>query len=1085
MKYKQRLIAVILGTVLSIAAIAVFRSLSVGETFFIRSHLHAHPLCKPFVSHVTSDWTVDSIYDDLNFTYNPSDGIYIVHEKGNVPKLTENVHSEPLQIVVVPHSHNDPGWLWTFDNYYYIRTKSILTNTVNFLKNHKDFRMIWTETVFLDKWWKESSKSMTSAFRELVQGGQIEILSGGWVSVDEATTHYTAVLDQLIEGHLWIKEHLGIFPNTSWSIDPFGYSTTLPYLWKQAGMKNMAILRIHGAVKSYMGNRNLLTFRWRQPWDNDGIHDINCHVEPYTLYNIECSCGPDTNICRRLDFSKYGGLEDRITIGNDDNAKEISFNEYVEHVVKQYKRKASLYKHNVILMPHGDDFRYIEDYDFKVNYDNMKKVMEYVNNRKDFNVHMRFGSVGEYFQILHSQIGQSKSPEVSLSGDFFTYSDKENDYWSGYFTTRPFDKRMIRELMELLKTTEIFTSLFYAYLLQTTNIVDSEWEKDWKSIQLARRAHSLLQHHDAITGTSAADTVDDFEFRIHQAIGVVIDTIQNSVTKILSPGSHTNMPDFKLIKHLLSPKHQLTTSTIAISSGNISVLIMNPYSKSRREITTIKVDSFDIEIYDSQNKPVMYQISPSWLSYDTISMRGFDISFSIDVPPLGLKVYTLRRKSADSNLAKQQKDMFVNIVSLKGNKLNSKSIIFPISKEIKTESPSFFELENKFLIATFHKDTGALQKVCKKETKQCTDVKVDFFRYFGKNSNAYCFNADDKEEGLLHQVKSVNVVNGKYKSEVRIHHELFTHTVTLYNMDDIQGKYLHIENNATLKYPKDKDTELMMRISTSIRNNDMRYFTDSNGFQMVTRKTRTSLPIGANFYPMSSMTVLEGSDVRMTLHSAQPLGVGSFSTGSLEVMLDRIPMSFGKGLDESVTDIKPAQSKFSLQFEYYSSRQDIKRDFSKYQLHPSLVSHVTNDLLQNPLLHLYSVSSATFKVKELSFLDTAYFPCDIAFGNFRTILSESAKYLGTGLTLHRRAASCELSDNDVVEKMCSASQTLDLSKSFVDLEVDKIKSESLSHLYEKEYKQSIRPMELESYQIKWKKESSLNYFKAQMNDDSV
>jgi hypothetical protein len=75
---------------------------------------------------------------------------------------------------------------------------------------------------------------LTSFGFHLVKSGKIEILSGGWVSVDEATTHYTAVLDQLIEGHLWLKEHLGVYPNISWSIDPFGYSASLPYLWKKA-----------------------------------------------------------------------------------------------------------------------------------------------------------------------------------------------------------------------------------------------------------------------------------------------------------------------------------------------------------------------------------------------------------------------------------------------------------------------------------------------------------------------------------------------------------------------------------------------------------------------------------------------------------------------------------------------------------------------------------------------------------------------------------------------------------------------------------------------------------------------------------
>ena len=53
------------------------------------------------------------------------------------------------------------------------------------------------------------------------------------VMTDEANVDLFGMVDQLIEGHQWIRNTLNITtPRSSWSVDPFGHGGTFPYILK-------------------------------------------------------------------------------------------------------------------------------------------------------------------------------------------------------------------------------------------------------------------------------------------------------------------------------------------------------------------------------------------------------------------------------------------------------------------------------------------------------------------------------------------------------------------------------------------------------------------------------------------------------------------------------------------------------------------------------------------------------------------------------------------------------------------------------------------------------------------------------------
>jgi alpha-mannosidase II len=255
------------------------------------------------------------------------------------PKQQQN---GSLQVFLIPHTHLDPGWIWTVEEYYQKQVKNILDNLVIKMSEYKDMTFVWAEAIFLDIWWRETTEENRKMFKDLVKRGQVEIVNGGWVAPDEASTHYFAIIDLYIEGHQWVLKHLGVKPRTGWSPDPFGHSATFPYIFSRSGIKEMVIVRIHDAIKERLRTERNVELRWRQSWDlrSDRTETL-CHIMPYLYNSFHYSCGPNSAVCATYDFKNKGQL---IT---DQNVQK-----YAEQLAEQFHQKSQLFRHNV-LIPYG------------------------------------------------------------------------------------------------------------------------------------------------------------------------------------------------------------------------------------------------------------------------------------------------------------------------------------------------------------------------------------------------------------------------------------------------------------------------------------------------------------------------------------------------------------------------------------------------------------------------------------------------------------------------------------------------------------------------------------------------------------
>ncbi|XP_032618489.1 alpha-mannosidase 2 isoform X2 [Chelonoidis abingdonii] len=931
------------------------------------------------------------VYNILPFD-NPDGGVW---KQGFDITYNENEwDDEPLQVFVVPHSHNDPGWLKTFDDYFRDQTQHILNNMVVKLQEDNNRKFMWSEISYFSKWWDGIDSQKKDAVKRLIEDGQFEIVTGGWVMPDEASAHYFALIDQLIEGHQWLEKTLGVKPKSGWAVDPFGHSPTMTYLLKRSGFSNMVIQRVHYSVKKYFATQKTLEFFWRQNWDLGSSTDILCHMMPFYSYDVPHTCGPDPKICCQFDFKRLPGGRvscpwrvppEAIHPGNIQHRAWM--------ILDQYRKKSKLFRTKVLLAPLGDDFRYSESSEWDQQYQNYQKLFDFMNSHPELHVKAQFGTLSDYFEALRKagnlEEKNSNSVFPVLSGDFFTYADRDNHYWSGYFTSRPFYKRLDRVLESYLRAAEMLYSLALVESKKSDKMNAFPSVDHYKLLTEARRNLGLFQHHDAITGTSKDWVVVDYGTRLFHSLmnlkRVITDSAHILILKDKDTYSYNPSAPFLKMDDDQSSQDSLPRKTvIKLSIQPRYLLVYNPTEQERFSVVSVYVNSPKVKVLSPSGKPIMVQVSGVWDGRTTVSHEAYQISFMVHLPPLGLGVYQL--------LEVLNSEMFLadyNIYTSGGNNVQvNPDKVFKI-KEMQNSADDI-TLENSYMKLWFSGISGLLKKINTKEDGKNHQIKMEF-AWYGTTSNrdksgAYLFLPDGEAKPYVFtDPPTIRVTHGRIFSEVTCFFLHLTHTVRLYKVQGLEGESLELSNIVDIR--GEYNREIAMRISSDV-NSQNRFYTDLNGYQIQPRVAMSKLPLQANIYPMTTMAYIQDSGVRLTLHSAQSLGVTSLKSGQLEVIMDRrLMQDDNRGLGQGLQDNKITANLFRLLLER-RNEVDEKEEKSSVSF-PSLLSHTTSFFINHPVIPMttYAESGVPQILNTFSPL-TSSMPCDMHVVNLRTIQSK-------------------------------------------------------------------------------------------------
>ncbi|XP_022230107.2 lysosomal alpha-mannosidase-like [Drosophila obscura] len=757
-----------------------------------------------------------------------------------------------VNIHLVPHSHDDVGWLKTADQSYYgyknnihhAGVQYILDTVVMELIRDPKRRFIQVETYFFAKWWREQSETMRQIVTKLVNEGRFEFTGGGWSMNDEAAVNYQGVIDQFTVGLKFLNETFGACarPRVGWQIDTFGHSREQAAIFAQMGYDGQFFSRMDHNDK----DKRLESLSMEMIWDASESLSSDVNLFTGMLYNF---------------YSDTPGFCFDVLCTDDPIIDGKSYDNNVESRVDDFiSYAATVSKHyltNHIMIPMGGDFQYE---DAKVNYKNMDKLIKYLNARQangsKYNIF--YSTPSCYLSALH----QSLQTWPNKTQDFFPYAHEPNSFWTGYYTSRPTQKRFERDGNHMLQTAKQL-SVFAGH--------SSEQQKE--DLNYLRQIMGVMQHHDAITGTERQAVSNDYDRLMYDAIIGAANSARDALRVL------TNLPEGEFESCL-----QLNISECAFTkdgADNVVVTLFNPLAHNSTQYVRVPVKEESYKVTDEKGDEVASEIVPVPWQVLALAHRANDTQHELIFKATLNKIASYYIEKIDKTENKK-------------------------SHMTERVEDSDTVVQNSLIKLVIDKKSGRLKTV---EMNGVTEnIEQNFGVYKTRASCAYTF----RQEGDIEVVQDAvgfTVYDGASVKEVHQQvNEWISQVIRIYEgVNRVEFEWLI----GPIPIVDNVGMEIVTNFRSGISSNGV-FYTDSNGRELMRREKDkredfdsdlSHQPISGNFYPVTSRIALQDNEKRLVLLNDRAQGGASLANGQLEMLLHRrLMFNDGGGVGEALNE---------------------------------------------------------------------------------------------------------------------------------------------------------------------------------------